>query len=268
MNEEFSKMTKSAWYELSYKSPSELYLRVHRLAYDELVAKHADGRGRKWTDHPQAEFKLPEFVVPGNGDCGYGGILKACDSGHSDWVSWRFALPLMKDASRDDVHDLILRATLHVIFVNLSLFEGETLWHEDQLVVIDQLGLPSAGRFAYGGNIGIVLMPPVIKWLKSLRKQKMVDIVEVTTAMRESSTYMFPSSFGEGLLRFGTPFRPPTCLNFNIPGNSCGLDPDSKYDEDELNDGYTLVSHNVDGTLPQLTLLAGVARLHDLVRGK
>ena len=57
-------------------------------------------------------------------------------------------------------------------------------------------------------------------------------------------------------------------LNTDCPGNACGLNPslDAEYDMKKPCHGYKFSCHNVDTAAQQLTLLAGVAALHDKAR--
>jgi hypothetical protein len=53
-------------------------------------------------------------------------------------------------------------------------------------------------------------------------------------------------------------------LHVNCPGNACGLNP--HYMGISVGYGYRFSDHNVDIPAQQLTLLAGLAALHDLIR--
>lgn len=50
----------------------------------------------------------------------------------------------------------------------------------------------------------------------------------------------------------------------NCPGNACGIHPVIHWEEGE--NGYKFSCHNVDTPMQQLTLLAGLATLHDKAR--
>jgi hypothetical protein len=57
-------------------------------------------------------------------------------------------------------------------------------------------------------------------------------------------------------------------LTFEIPSSKCcRLHPDNLNERDEKR-GYVLVSNNIDYAVEQLTFLAGLACLHDLVRDR
>jgi len=55
-------------------------------------------------------------------------------------------------------------------------------------------------------------------------------------------------------------------LCMSCPGDACGIHPSSWHDVERDNIGYEFASHNVDNFLQQLTLLSGLACLHDLAR--
>lgn len=69
----------------------------------------------------------------------------------------------------------------------------------------------------------------------------------------------------ESLGRFFAFFRPPKWVNLSVPGNACGLDPED-YSTREPEVGYELLSHNVDTPIQQLSLLMGIAAMHDEAR--
>lgn len=81
--------------------------------------------------------------------------------------------------------------------------------------------------------------------------------------MRSAYELMFQKKT-DRMDRFSALCRQPKWLNLTIPGNACGLDPENYHDTSK--DGYELLPHNVDCSLQQLTFLAGLACLHDLVR--
>jgi hypothetical protein len=54
-------------------------------------------------------------------------------------------------------------------------------------------------------------------------------------------------------------------LNISIPGDACGLHPSSGMHCHEK-EGYEFSSNNADTSVQQLTLLCGLAALHDLAR--
>ncbi len=76
--------------------------------------------------------------------------------------------------------------------------------------------------------------------------------------------------FGERYLRIQeTSFRAQVdgekgWLNVQCPGSGCGLCP--SHHGIERGRGYEFDSHNVDSPIQQLTLLAGLAALHDRAR--
>ena len=54
-------------------------------------------------------------------------------------------------------------------------------------------------------------------------------------------------------------------LIMDCPGNACGINPDEEWGEKD-DRGYKFSGHNVDNPMQQLTLLAGLAALHDEAR--
>lgn len=114
-----------------------------------------------------------------------------------------------------------------------------------------------------GSAFSGMLSRPVADWLRS--QPSGVQIPEMNTAMiacwsrlegglKEHEKYGFHVSIDP---RDGA-------LHASCPGNGCGFDP--HYHGIRPEQGYKIMSHNVDTPMQQLTLLAGLAVLHDLVR--
>ncbi len=56
-------------------------------------------------------------------------------------------------------------------------------------------------------------------------------------------------------------------ITIDCPGNACGIHPDHNAGlRIEKDEGYEFTCHNVDSPAQQLTLLAGLAALHDKAR--
>ncbi len=264
MNSYLSNFTIPAWYELSLINHCTLGLKIHRTA----LAKIQE---IKWDGAPGVQlifdkFKLRNFTPPKEGSCGFEGVFTPGKSEHTEWVAWECKLPRIKkigdeESSFQDV--MAIRSTLWLFSTALCLFEGDTGWRKPQLMVIEGICLPTDEDRMATGALSVTLMPPVMPWL--VKHEDQAHIEPIVKAMREANDYMWPSSNCHG--RFGALFRKPKWLNLDVPGDACGLDPGNYYDE-SLERGYTLQPHNVDSSLQQLTFLAGLGRLHDLVRSE
>ena len=65
--------------------------------------------------------------------------------------------------------------------------------------------------------------------------------------------------------RYGARIGHPKWIYLDVPGDACDLSPDNNSHND-MDQGYTLVPHNVDSGLQQLTFIVGLAKMHDLIR--
>jgi hypothetical protein len=254
------------WYELSVKDSATLFLHLHRPGLAWIEAHPFDSAFLKWfTD----AHRLESFTPIRGGACGFGEVLLAGKSERPEWVTWEITLPRISSPNKNVEWSprrvLALRATLSVLFRNLLWpLEDEDVGDEayEQVLVIQAVGLPEPGDIG-GGNtagIGVTLMPPVCRWVsRQLNEQHNEQIVE---AMRAAHLHMWPRD-GK-LYRLGARCRHPKWLMLDAPGDACDLSPTS-WSGDPL-EQYELHGHNVDSALQQFTFLAGLAKLHDLVR--
>jgi len=211
-------------------------------------------------------FKLSSFIAPNDGVCGFLGVFKGKKSESDQWIIWECQLPKIKGIGREeDSYERVMaiRSTLWLFSTALWLFGGNTGWHLPQLMVIEGICLPDENRMS-SGSLSVTLMPPVMPWLAKQGYETHIE--PLIKAMKSASNHMWPESSCRG--RFGALVRKQKWLHLDVPGDACGLDPGSgSYNNQSLDDGYTLQPHNVDSSLQQLTFLAGLAKLHDLVRG-
>ena len=158
---------------------------------------------------------------------------------------------------------MAIRASLYVAFLVLSLFEGDTGWQSNQLILVENICLPREEIWQGGGSLSATLTPDAIRWIA--RQPHNTDLEPVVKEMRAADEYLWPGN-SDRSYRFSALCRQPKWINFNIPGNACGLDPDS-YSETSLDEGYSLVPHNADSSLQQFTFLVGLAKLNDMMEG-
>ena len=105
---------------------------------------------------------------------------------------------------------------------------------------------------------------PFVKWLSSLSRNSIPEMIQ---AMKIAYNRMLGlRKFDQFHFRASVDFES-GWLNVDCPGNSCGLNPahGAGYDM-ERGLGYEFDCHNVDTPMQQITLLAGLAALHDRAR--
>lgn len=120
-------------------------------------------------------------------------------------------------------------------------------------------------RGMHGGSLSGEYSLPLVKWLASLFGTG--SLSEMVQAMKIAYNQMFGLRESEqSYFRASVDFEG-GWLNVGCPGDACGLNPahNAEYDM-KRKLGYRFSCHNVDGPMQQITLLAGLAALHDRAR--
>ncbi len=119
----------------------------------------------------------------------------------------------------------------------------------------------------HGGSLSAELSIPVVKWLAYKFEGENSVLPEVVQAMKSAYSKMngVLSDFEECCSFYAYVHTEYGWLNLICIGNACDMNPGSRYMEDS-NCGYELSCHNTDSPIQQLTFLAGLAKLYDLVR--
>lgn len=272
MNSAFARETIPAWYELSLKGDSIICVKVHRAALAEIQKKSWDTAPA--IEHMSKLFGFTFFTKPIEGDCGFENVFKQGASDRPDWIVWEIQLPVIWNETQKgrltkgkDSHEevIAIRATLW-FFLSTAFWlygseKGNTGWKESQLIIIEGIGLPDDNRMGSGG-LSVTLMPAVIPWLAKHEDHE--HIQPLVDAMKKAYNHMWPKL--SRFERFQALFRKPKRLDLQVPGDRCDLSPEWSNSDGDLKEGYTLHPHNVDSSLQQLTFIAGLAKLHDLVR--
>ncbi|MEK7180553.1 MAG: hypothetical protein AAB706_03680 [Patescibacteria group bacterium] len=249
-----------AWYELSRNKKSSFIVKVHREAFAHINTLKMD-QSPIVQDYLK-RFKFLKFVSPNEGTWGFNEVIQTIPSKFPEWISWECSLPVLKSGEVVSISDgkFALSTTLSVLFTALWLFEGNTKWGKPQLMVVEHV---SVEKDLWGGSLSVTLTPAMCSWLS--KQPHNSEITVVVETMKAADKYMWPQKASLCfMLDFRAWYREPKWINLSVPGNACGLDPDDYYDKSPR--GYTLVPHNTDTILQQLTFFAGLARLHDLAR--
>ena len=240
-------MKTPAWYELGLSQNGQaVQIRVHRVALQALQAE-------PWDTAPLVtEAKLP-FTKPQEGDCGFGDAFKLVSSTRPDWIVWEFALPKIRENSVESIESI--RQTIYA-FLSLSLRTPDinTGWGDDQLINILAFETGEEGRGCAG--LGARLSETVVSWLKDESNHR--HFPQIAEAMK--TAYKFMTNGNEGRNgRFEASFR-----NGWFTLTTSG---DATYINGEAEDTNCEIGpHNVDSIVQQLSLLCGLAALHDLIR--
>lgn len=254
----------SSWYELSIKDEKTLLINIHTTAmtFLEEIIKSDTPIVESYVSK-FSKFNSTSFILPSRKKSwGFGEILAPCESFDKDWVTYECLLPILlgKNGECIKTNVFALRATLSILFVVLKLFDVDTGCKRPQLMAIKGFRVDED---LSGGNISVMLTPKVSQWLS-----KQVDnsfLKEVEEVMLETYIYMLNKNKKH---LFRSKFK--VCcrqkwINFEVPGNACGLDPEN-YSDEFLDTGYCLYSHNTDSSIQQLTLVIGLAKFQDLIR--
>lgn len=244
------------WYEIGMKNKDTLLIRIHKKALYLLGKLKPDS---PIVVHTPKALRIPEFIFPTEKKWGFGEVLEK-EEESKEWVSYNCRLPIV-DFKGDDRSHYAVRATLQVLFIVLSFPDRETDCSMPQLIWIEGMGVEER---IYGATIVATLTPTFVKFLSCSITEKMCR--ETEGAMRDAHSRLWPDKKINRLFRgdFNVVVRERGALHLNVPGNACGLDPDHHRYAD--GDGYRLLPHNTDGSTHQLTLLVGLAKLHDIAK--
>ncbi len=111
-----------------------------------------------------------------------------------------------------------------------------------------------------GGSLGGSFSPSLVRWLVANP-----DLSSVERAMRETFGHCLGTSEDGFMSRFRV-WNRNGWLILDCPGDACGIHPSEQYSDSGVRGGYDFSCHNVDSPVQQLTLLAGLAALHDEAR--
>lgn len=258
----------SSWYELAFKSPNIFLIKIHQEALKALkkIIKSNSPIIKDLSEKFSNIYGFNSFIGPSETQSwGFGKILIPAKSADNDWLTYECLLPVLHNGSRfieTKSNVLAVRSTFQVLFSALLIFDNNTNSKDSQLMVIDSLRVDAD---IYGGALNVTLTPTVAKWLS--KQSDNFRLTDVEKAMFQAHNHMWrDEEFQEKPWDFIAICRQPKWINFTVPGNACGLDPNDYHDSEKLDLGYRLSPHNTDSSLQQLTLLIGLAKLQELIR--
>lgn len=157
-----------------------------------------------------------------------------------------------------------LSATLYILSNIARIFDGKSDSTRPQLFYMDLI----AEKGLNGGALSVDLTRAFTKWI-SLQEEH-PNRPDIAQPMRRAYEYLTGIDT-ERLYRVEAMFRKPYWINLSVPGNACGLYPQSHYFETDADGnpaikGYPLLSHNADSPVQQLALIMGIAAMHDEAR--
>ncbi len=253
-----------AWYRFGLHGRTGFYVEIHHESFWEIrhhLEQDSHVVQRQQERCPGLGTFSPLFQRHGIG-CGFGGVLQRVTDFDSEWIRYQGMFPLVKRIFHPkgaETDEWNVRATLRALFSTLYSFEGTTHASERQLMVINPI---SISRECNGGALEVICTPTLCRWINE--PAHMTVWTGIENAMYQVGSHMWQQTTdrtGYEVTRLGPG------LLFVVPGNACSLlpDPDERRKD---NEGFTFTSYNVDSSLQQLTLFAGLARLHELASAK
>jgi len=281
------------WYELSWlKEKTSIILRIHK---DFIKTARVIPQDAPIVKDFMESFKFSKFASDLNGDFGFDNafVFKGVNG---DFVEFSVPVPKVKKATGEKCHrckgtgrDTVMeelgdkrkcdfcdgtgekyfldwRAAFAVsasfnIFFSLARYpESETSSLVPQLMVIYVV----TNNDMHGGSLGGEFSIPFCEWLKSFEEG--THFPDVLEAMQATEKKMFGK---ERYLNFG--FKAYMLRKggvvLDVPGNACGIYNPPEHDYGlPRKEGCKFECHNVDSPMQQLTLLVGLAMLHDKAR--
>ena len=151
-----------------------------------------------------------------------------------------------------------ISASLTILFSIIEYPEIETACQLPQLLVVQT----KFGKGSHGGELGGGYGIELCDWLSIF--QPNTEIPEMSDAMKLAYGRMLGREYFNKRSFKATVAYENGWLNVSCPGDACGLHPSDGFIR--AGDGYRFSSHNVDRPAQQLTLLSGLAALHDRER--
>lgn len=282
------------WYELSWRAREKaIILGIHKDVLNHIQAIPKNG---PIVQALMEEFQFADFSgeLKVGADFGFDRVFKAQKS-RGDFLEFRIKLPRIKKQTdqpcsqcngtgKDELDPLekclgcggagyekeydwkkayAISASFTVLLIILNVMtlqfpEKETSCPQPQLMTIQTSTQPGQHGGSLHGEYGVSLCG----WLSSLGRNTIV--LEMVEAMKIAYGRMLDwDGFYTDSFRARVDYEN-GWLNVSCPGDACGLHP--SHGSVTKDQGYEFSCHNVDSPTQQLTLLAGLAALHDKAR--
>jgi len=279
------------WYELSFrKEGSAIILRIHK---DFIAHTEPINETRPIVMDFMSHFHFKKFSGPMDGNIGFDDSF-VFEGVKEDFVEFAVNIPKTKKYSgkkceycegsgKDQfLDDKCLRcegtgkgwfydwktayaisASFTTVFNWMQFPKKETSSLLPQLMTVFTVTQDNM----HGGSLAGEYSVELCNWMRSLylRSKDRYEVTEMTEAMKIVQRKLFDKidKFSEYEI-WARIESSSGWLNVNCPGAACGLHPTDSYIDKAR--GYKFGCHNVDNPMQQLTLLAGLAALHDKAR--
>ncbi len=278
------------WYELSWKADiPALVLRIHEDVITNLpVVVTLESPAVKYY---QKSLRLTSFVVDFNKNCGFENAFvnqrkrdgfvevliklpqtkwktdQPCEectgTGENPFIDGDVCLWCKGDGKKRATSYTPLNAisaSLNIAFTIMSLYREESSSKLPQLMTIALCSEKEMHGAALGGDF----TPLFCQWLKTMEEDQEVCLLAIEAMKIAYSRMWGIEGFNE--YNFRADLKSGGGLCMSCPGDACGIHPPNWHDVTNDDTGYEFSSHNTDAFLQQITLLCGLACLHDLAR--
>lgn len=245
-----------AVYEIGLKEGSPgLTVRIHKKTIEAITPALNNADALKIT-YLQQTLGLQPFIPLSEKKWGFGEVIEHLDEDER-WVIFGCAFPEQKIGQSIPWQLLYeTSASLQLLFNALALTDIITEATRPQLMHLRLITLKKQA----GGSLRVFLSRTMAAWLREQpdRSAHTEGLKAMVTAYKHLRKEML-GEVGEDDPRFRAQFRDQSIL-LVCPGNTCSLvNEDYKINPER---GHQLAPGNVDNPIQQLTLLAGVAALH------
>jgi len=278
------------WYELSWRqAPPAIILRIHRdFIRDFLAAIKAPPAEWPIVKDFIKEFGLTNFSADFGKDIGFSEIFKN-EGEKDDFSEFAVKIPRIrkktkwncsycKGSGKDEFMPEIrekcafcdgsgkkiivdfrittaISASFTVFTSMLGYGNSRTTASVPQLLTLQTITKNDSG--ALSGEVSI----PLKNWLASRAEH---NLPEVTQATQTAYYRMFSRAYRFGNHYFSASSGERGEFIIHCPGNACSINPTNWYEH--KGEGYNFGCHNVDSEAQQITLIVGLAALHDKAR--
>ena len=201
------------------------------------------------------------FIPPRGGAWGFDGALSQGDE-TDGWIEHSAPLPTPSQSAKTWSRRRKLSASLQIPCMLLDLTGVETTTNRAQLMLVEME--IARAREPHGAPISAKFSQQFCRWVAHILgdQEGIYDYEPVSDAMKKAFAHMCESTPYMDQ-RFQAQLRSPGRIDLTCPGDRTSLNPTYAPSDSS---GYEIHPHNVDDTLQQLTLLAGLAKLHELAR--
>ncbi len=251
-----------AWFRMKFVSPGTIVFLVHKnvLEWFKKIASSNFGSAQDYLD----DLHLKSFRQPDLNPWGYNETIRTVESNEENWMRYEIDIP-----SKGKEEDELVYATAASISI---LAQALRMVKTKYLPVSNSKTLPQllvfetgvAKRDMCGAPIEAFYSRIIAEWAIKYRNHEV--LTEMACAMKWAEGIMYPDMLEvEGITRFEA-YVSHSCYLVLGVGSRVALIPEgSESKESDAETGYLVHGHNPDSITNQLALIAGLAKLYEVV---